>query len=369
MFSFQVADAVNAAVELWVKLFTFWIVCFIIWLPVMLILRNRRWAYCQLTQFWATVILGTITSLVLSSLFACDSMGRVYIQVNAVLLSIISLIFVYLPAILHRYRYNSAWPDNLENLLQNFTYGKGMRLSLMVVGLYVFTSSLFYITTLYSAIASLLIGIALLELIKFDYHQDTALLGMVLLSLSVVSLFVNICLRLIPYTIPGVLNLIMIILSYLSFHWSWLGRVWETQIVDKKPITTTAKLVYLTRHISIMLIGFASLLSLKLSVWPLLSIVDNWDNSFDRLVLIVIGYTVLILSNLWLSKRFKSFSLSVLTVVNIFCGVTAVIVRLPRAFEQYFLPNLEYVLIAFIISLVMLVVVFYLNGVRGNEKG
>ena len=253
------------------------------------------------------------------------------------ILSFLSFIFAVIPVWIYKWRWLGAWPGHLHNLSASYQVPGGLITSLTAISLLVFFLGLCYLTSFVTVAGSLLIGMSLLTVFHYDDRLEVALAGMVMITLSIVSLFLALtgarsC------SAPTVLNLVLIVVALMSIHWIWLGRIWQQQRVNGKPLTTSARLVPLTRHVGIMMLGFATLLGIKQSLWPIMP-VGGFDNAPGRLILIGIFSLVLLASNFWIWRKMQLFSLGLLLVMNVFSVGMSFLTRFPGFFKQYFEPH------------------------------
>jgi hypothetical protein len=292
----------------------------------------------------------------------CCGMGiwlSLYRPVDAIvptvilILSILSFIFGVIPSWVYKYRWLHAWPGRLENLNDAYQVPGGVITSLTAISLLVFFFGLCSLSSLATAMGSAILGMSLLTVFHYDSHRlEAALAGMVMITLAVVSLFLVLT-GAGSYSSQTILNLVLIPVAYMSFHWIWLGCVWEQQILNGKPLTTAAKLVPLTKHVGIMMLGFATLLGIKQSLWPIMP-VGSFDNTPSRLILIGIFSLVLLGSNFWIWKTLRLFSLGMLLAMNVFSVSMAFLTRFPGFFKQHFEPNWRWVISGYILIVLLI---------------
>jgi hypothetical protein len=293
----------------------------------------------------------------LSSIYwLCCGMGiwlSLYRPVNWVvptvifILSLLSFVFAVVPVWVCKWRWLHAWPDHLENLTAEYKVPGGIITSLTTISLLVFFLGLCFLTSIATAVGSLLLGISLLTVFHYDNRLEAALAGMVLITLSIVSLFL-VATGANSRSSQTIFNLALIMVAYMAFHWIWLGCVWQQQILNGKPLTTAARLVPLTKHVGIMMLGFATLLGIKQALWPIRP-AGTFDNTPERLILIGVFSLVLLAANLWILKKMRLFSLGLLLVMNVFSVSMAFLTRFPAIFKQYFEPNWRIIIIGYLI--------------------
>jgi len=323
----------------------------VIWI---LVGRNRR-DYQIVSIYWLACGLSIWLSLHLPTEWI--------IPASMLAISAISFLWAYLPVFWHHRRYNSAWPNNIDILTQKYKPIRGMITSLSALALIIFFLGLCYITSFITVICATFMGTALLISIHYDFRPEAAMAGMILITQAIVSGFIAIFASF-DQSVATIVNLTIIPLASLAFLWIWFGKIWSDQIIDGKPLTTTAKMILLTRHIGVMLLGFATLMGVKLSFWPIMPAVSSWDNSPLRFILMSIAYLTLIISNIKIASFFHSFSLTVLVVVNLFCATLAFVTRLPVFFTHYFLPNIAIISAGFILVIIVIAIVFQVNTDR-----
>lgn len=269
-------------------------------------------------------------------------------------LSLLSFVFAVVPIWVYKWRWLGAWPGRLENLNVTYRVPGGVITSLTAISLLVFFLGLCYLTSFVTAVGSFILGISLLAVFHYDYRLEAALAGMVMMTLSFVSFFLVLT-GAHSHSSQTILNLALIPVAYMAFHWIWLGCVWQQQILNGKPLTTAARLVPLTKHVGIMMLGFATLLGIKQALWPIMP-VGSFDNAPSRLILIGVFSLVLLGSNIWVWKKMGLFSLGLLLAMNVFSVGMAFLTRFPGFFKQYFEPNWRwaiggYILIVLLIGL------------------
>jgi len=247
---------------------------------------------------------------------------------SATMISAVSLLFAAVPIWAHNRRRKQSWPDRLDDLLADYRPPAGMITSMTALSLLVFFLALCHITSIYSVFCGLMMGVALLLLVGYVFRPEAALAGVVLLSLSVVCAFLVVSVAG-PRPVPTIVNLVVMALACLAFFWIWLGRVWRQQILPDGPLTTAARMVPLTVHAGVMMLGFGSLLLLKLSVWPRLRVVGALDNGLPRFALLAVAGLLLLLANFWIAAKLRSKLLGLLLIFNLGALTIGYLVRMP----------------------------------------
>ncbi len=250
----------------------------------------------------------------------------------------ISFLFAFVPMWYCNRQRKRAWPNHLERLTRSYMPPGGLTTSITGLALLVFFLALCYITSVHAARACFLMSVSLLLLIQYDYRAESAMAAMVLMSLAVVSAFLDMA-GASGKSSPAILSLVIIPLSYLSFHWVWLGKVWSQQIIGSEPLTTSARMVRLTRHIGVMLLGFSTLLAVKLALWPLMPASDGFDNSTTRFLLMAVAFFFLLGSSFWMWVGFGLPTMGGLAMLNVFGAGVAFVTRMPKFYHEVFQPN------------------------------
>jgi hypothetical protein len=149
--------------------------------------------------------------------------------------------------------------------------------------------------------------------------------------------------------------MVIIPLAYMSFHWIWLGTVWQKQNIDGRPLTTSAKMVHLTRHVGTMLLGFSTLLGIKLALWPMMPAASGADDSPSRYLLLILAFAILLASNFWMAFKMRLVSLGALAVLNVFGAAMAFITRNPGFFHRTFWPHWHFFVAGYLFAVLVTV--------------
>lgn len=314
------------------------LVMFVIAAALWIVFGRKRHEYRVTAVYWLGCGIG------LWLVFHLYQLGRLRLDqilpVSAAAISIVSLSFVALPVWRNRQRRNRAWPDRLEDLLIEYRPSSSLVTSMTGMALVVFFLALCQVTSLISAVSALMMGLALLIVVEHLFRLEAALAGLVHLSLAIVSGVLVVCVLFGVRTesIPTLMNIVVIVLALLAFLWIWLGLVWGQQILAGRPLTTAGRLVPLTVHVGTMLLGFASLVLLKITLWRKIPAVHGWDNDLVRLVLLGIAGVLVLASNFWIAKKFSSRTLGYLLIFNIVSIILAYALRWPWLFNWQIIP-------------------------------
>jgi hypothetical protein len=333
----------------------------VVWL--MLVASAGTWIFLGRTQkgyrltsvYWLGCGVGIWLSLYLPV--------RLVLSSVVLVISSMSFIFAFIPIWRYKWRWFHAWPAELEILTQPHRPSNGIISSMTALSLVVFFLCLCDLSRWSTAISSFLFGISLLAVVAYEYRSETGLAGLMLLTLGLVSGFLTIT-GAGNESAPTVVNLVLIPLSILSLFWIWLGKVWQQQIIEGEPLSTSARLVPLTRHVGVMLLGFSTLLGVKLSLWPIMPAVSGYDNHVGRFVLMSVAFLILLACNIGIARRMKLTIFLFLAAFNLFAMMMAIVTRLPGFFHRVFLPNWKLAVCGYIAATVLVAMIVR----RKNEK-
>jgi hypothetical protein len=271
-------------------------------------------------------------------------------------IGVLSFLFAFLPVWRSLRAKAGAWPHHLPILLVPYKLHGGILTSITALALVVFFLGLCYITSPNAARGCFIMGASLLLLVQYDFRSESALAGMVLVTLAVVSAFLDLF-HGAGQSPTTILNMVIIPLAYMSFHWIWLGTVWQKQIIDGRPLTTSAKMVHLTRHMGTMLLGFSTLLAIKLALWPMMPAASGADDSPSRYLLMTLAFAILLVSNFWIAFKMRLVSLAALAALNIFGTAMAFITRNPGFFHRIFWPHWHLFVAGYLFAVLVAVLV------------
>lgn len=253
-------------------------------------------------------------------------------------LAVGSLLFVMVPVILARRRYLRAWPDHLDWLAQKPPLAPALGSSIIVVAIVVLFIGLCYLPRWFTCITVGIQAGALLGVAHLRYSPEAALAGMVMVSLAVISALLAITVGT-DGTVPWILNVALFGIAALAFFWVWLGKVWRQQIIEGQYLTTAARMVVVTGHVGVMLLGVATLVSIKLTLWPLMPRVADWDFTIARMVAGPLAVAMLAVVAGWIAQQTNRINLGYLTLLNVACLVGLVVVRVPGLLYHRFVPH------------------------------
>jgi len=305
---------------------------------VMLVVAAWTWVFMRrhaagfkvTSVYWLTCGLGIWSVLFLP-------VERVLPAVMA-FLSVISLLFVTVPIYLVRRQWMRSWPGNLHWLHRRASLPPGLPGSVLAVGVFVLFLGLCYLTSWFTCVFLLVQAVALLYAVSVRYRDDLATLAAALLSLAFVSAVISVTLGR-GSSVPWILNVAVFALAVLTFFWIWISGFWRQQVLDGQPLTTAARLVGPATHMGIMQAGIATLLAVKLTLWPLMRQVGDWDYTAARMAAGVAALLLLAAAVAWSACRLKRINLGHLSWVILACLVAYAVVRVPGVLYHKFVPH------------------------------
>jgi len=108
--------------------------------------------------------------------------------------------------------------------------------------------------------------------------------------------------------------------------------------------------------VGIMLLGFSTLLSVKLALWPILPAASVSDTHTNRFILMGVSYGILLGSTIWISRRLASPVMWGLIGMNVYGTILAFVIR-TGFFYRVFWPNwmaITGIYVAFFFAIVLL---------------
>jgi len=253
-------------------------------------------------------------------------------------LSTVSLGFVLAVTFRAKYRWLRSWPENLQHLHHRARIPPALASSLIAVAVFVLFMGLCYLTTWFTCILVTLQAIALLVAAGIEYRDELAIVGMSLLSLAVISALLVVTIGK-GAAVPSMLNVMLFALACLAFFWVWLSRVWLQQIINGQPLTTAARMIGIATHMGIILLGTATLVAIKLALWPKMPGVADWDSSSTRLIAGSLAIGLLIMVAAWIARKLDRVNLGLLAVMNLVCLIALNVIRIEDWLSSGFVPH------------------------------
>lgn len=305
--------------------------------------QERRLGACQ---FLSAVMLSTWACL-LRPAFILDS-GGVYQRTEmtlilaAVLTGLLGMSTLLVRWIDHRHRWHLAAIDP-DALVSSPPRWLGLGFSSTVVSLSVallvcyhlvvpvpLGSENFRWTALITAVTAGLAAWA--SFLMVDHRRSKALAecAMGLTSLALCALM-TLCIPAQPVMLmeryPMVFNAVLVGLAISTALWAWLGVVWEQQLDEGRPWTTTGSLIPIAKRFSFFTAAFALLVAAVMAVWPRWPTVSATDDTLGRMAAGLAGNLLLIGVTLWCSRRLKKYTFELLTIMAVLSTVGFLVSR------------------------------------------
>lgn len=220
-------------------------------------------------------------------------------------LSLVLTGFVIAQEAIHRHRRRRAWPDRLEWFVESPDPWPGFRPSAAAVAIGLLPLGAYHAGFFVCVPFAVMSGAASLWLAHRLWNANFADVGMALVTLAVVGLVVA-C---VPDSVGGVelatrmpllLGAALLGLSVMVFIWHWLPNVWDQQLDQDRPWTTTGRMIPVARRFGLIVGAFAVLVSMQLAVWPRLS--STRDDTLPRWALGLLA-NALVVTSLVLATR------------------------------------------------------------------
>jgi hypothetical protein len=130
---------------------------------------------------------------------------------------------------------------------------------------------------------------------------------------------------------PIIYTAILFALWVMMALWHWLSRVWEQQLLDGQPWTTTGRMIPYAVRTAEFLAVIGVLVAFRMTLWPTLGISPSEDDSLARIL--VGGLAILLpgIQHVREGRRRNSTSLATFGVAFLFAAVLFVFIRLPAA--------------------------------------
>lgn len=214
-------------------------------------------------------------------------------------LSILSVAAIVWQDVRHRARRRRAWPDALDALLTPYARWPGyiqveavIAAAILLLGVYqlVRPDSAVWQPMLVNCIACAATGAACLFATYRRWSGNTTGLGIALVTLAAVVLACLFATRLAGLTasteyvqrIPILDGAMLCGLLVMVPLWSWLAGVWDQQLLDGQPWTTTGRMIPHTRRAAFLLSALAALIAFRMALWPRLVAATVEDVSMAR---------------------------------------------------------------------------------------
>ncbi len=226
-------------------------------------------------------------------------------------------------------RRKRAWPDHLEWLCDPHDPWPGFRPSAAAVAMALLPLGAYHASSFLVMPCAILAAGATLRLAHRQWNPNFADVGMAFVTLAVVS-FTVAC---VPDAVGGtdlttrmpiLLAASMIGLAVMVFMWQWLPNVWDQQLQDGRPWTTTGRMLPLARRIGLITAVFGVLAAMQLALWP--EIASVRDDSVGRWVLGLSANAILLTAMVLATRlsqwrRLGGLALLTLALAGVFVAV------------------------------------------------
>jgi hypothetical protein len=133
--------------------------------------------------------------------------------------------------------------------------------------------------------------------------------------------------------LPLLLGAALIGLSVMVFLWQWLPVVWDQQLEDGRPWTTTGRMIPVTRRFGGIVGAFGVIAGLQLAVWPQIS--STRDDTPPRWVFGLLANAVFICCLVLAARLSQSRKMAYLTLLGVSAVGFFVGVRMPDGALKY----------------------------------
>jgi len=260
------------------------------------------------------------------SLWAFIGMSTVYVA------------FVTVQEVLFRRRCILACPERPEDLVRPHDTWPGFRPSAAAIGLIILPLGAYHADSPFCALFSALAGAASFWLAHRQWNSNFADVGMALVTLAVTS-FMLACIPdsvggpLLDTRMPLLLAAALFGLSLMIFIWHWLPNVWDQQLHDGYPWTTTGRMIPVTRRFALIVGAFGTLVGMQLAIWPQIS--STRDDTVSRWVLGLTANALLIGSLTLAARLSQKRRVAYLALLSVVVMGFFIAVRMPDGRLKY----------------------------------
>lgn len=248
----------------------------------------------------------------------------------------------------YRGRRRRAWPDRLDDLLAPYSRWPAyieieslLAAAVLVLGVYqiVRAGGRGWAMPATSAAAAIAAGSACLFMTYRRWSANTAGLGMALVTLGVVMCA---CAISAPFhargeyptyadRMPVLFNVVLFALVVMIWLWNWLARVWDQQLLDGVPWTTTGRMIPYARRTSFYLAAIALLAAFQMTLWRERSMSTNEDNGPYRMIFGPLAILLFSWQCAAAARRRHSPAWATFSVAALVAAMTFVFLRLPAS--------------------------------------
>ncbi|HWL94520.1 MAG TPA: hypothetical protein VNT79_13425 [Phycisphaerae bacterium] len=261
-------------------------------------------------------------------------------------LTAVLLVAAFVQEAPYRRRRRLAWPDRLDDLLLPYARWPGyiqlegfLASVVLVLGVFhiVRSGSGGWPLPALSAVSAFACGTGALFMAYRRWSANTAGLGMSLVSLGAVlaacaagTLFGDQSeAGTYAERMPLIFNAALLGLVVMIFLWRWLADVWEQQLLEGTPWTTTGRMIPHARKMSFYLGTIAVLVAFQMALWPRRGLTPDEDNSIGRMIAGAFVLALLALQSAIAARRRGSVAWAGMSLVFVIMGAIFLYVRVP----------------------------------------
>jgi hypothetical protein len=255
----------------------------------------------------------------------------------------------------YRARRRRAWPDRLDDLLEPYSRWNAYIQAEATIAAGVLVIGVFQIVrpfpigwqlNLANFIVCTAAGATCMFMTYRRWSGNTAGLGIALVTLSVVALA---CLITMSFTsaveyafrVPTLDNAVLCAMALMILHWNWLAGVWDQQLLNGVPWTTTGRMIPHTRRAVLLITALAALVAFHMALWPMQVASNVVDNSTGRQVAGIGVILALAVIAGWRARKTDSPSDALFSVAFIIAAVAFFFIRMPASAMRGWLIQYE----------------------------
>lgn len=261
-------------------------------------------------------------------------------------LSLLLVVAALWQEIRYRAKRRRAWPDRLSDLIEPYSRWPAyirtesvIAAAVLILGVYQIVSPhpVGWQLALAGSIASLAAGVTCLFMTYRRWSGNTAGLGIALVTLAAVVLACCVAMLVAPMgeateyarRVPVLDMAVLAALAMMIALWSWLAGVWQQQLRDGVPWTTTGRMLPHTHRAVFLLSALAVLVAFRMAMWPRLVATVTADVSGTHLVTGVIILLVIACLTGRRARKVDSAADATLSVSLLIACVVFVSLRTP----------------------------------------
>lgn len=265
----------------------------------------------------------------------------------------------------YRARCRAAWPDRLDDLIAPYArwplfiqVEAIIAGAILILGVYqiVQREPMTWPLALTGCAISIMAGYTCFFMTYRRWSGNTASLGIALLTLAaaMAACFVAAVLGLVAQgegyadRLPVLFNAILFGLAVMIALWRWLAGVWDQQLLDGVPWTTTGRLIPYAKRGAFVIASLAMLAAFQIALWPEMVTSSGDDNSRGRMIAGVLAIAWLVLITTRIARRENSSQAATLGVALLCALAIFVFLRMPASPLRGWLIQYRAVVLAFL---------------------